>query len=66
VFLYAGDDGDLRELSTTFAPSLSDLQSAFRELAGTRSDESQVLVLRFSDAPRPSVRSRRRRRPRIS
>jgi molybdopterin/thiamine biosynthesis adenylyltransferase len=60
VFLYAHDHNDLQDLSPPFAPTLSGLQRDFRELAGTGADESQVLVLRLSDAPRPSVRSRRR------
>jgi molybdopterin/thiamine biosynthesis adenylyltransferase len=61
VFLYAHDDADLAELSETFAPSLRRLRSEFRELFDTGPDQSQVLVLRFSDAPKPSVRSRRTR-----
>ncbi|MBV8927823.1 MAG: Rv1355c family protein [Mycobacteriaceae bacterium] len=59
-FLYAHGDEDLRELSPPFAGELAALQSAFRTLAGARPDESQVLVLRLSHAPPPSVRSRRR------
>jgi hypothetical protein len=60
VFLYAHDDDDLRELSPGFAPALRDLQMNFRRLARTRDDESQVLVLRFSEAPETTVRSNRR------
>jgi hypothetical protein len=60
AFLYAGDDEDLRELSPAFAGDLADLQYNFRKLANTKAGESQVLVFRFSRAPRPSVRSRRR------
>ncbi|PXX07379.1 Rv1355c family protein [Mycolicibacterium moriokaense] len=60
AFLYAHDDEDLRELSPAFADDLGDLQYNFRKLADTEANESQVLVLRFSRAPRPSVSSRRR------
>jgi hypothetical protein len=66
AFLYAHGDDDLRELSTPFAGHLRDLQYNFRKLANTEANESQVLVLRFSRAPRPSVRSRRRRQHRAS
>jgi hypothetical protein len=59
-FLYAHDDEDLRVLSPAFAGELQDLQYNFRKLANTAAGESQVLVLRFSRAPRPSVASRRR------
>ena len=60
AFLYAHDDEDLRELSPAFAGELRDLQYNFRKLANTEATESQVLVLRFSRARRPSVASRRR------
>jgi molybdopterin/thiamine biosynthesis adenylyltransferase len=60
AFLYAHDDEDLRDLSPAFAEDLGDLQYNFRKLADTEADESQVLVLRFCRAPRPSVASRRR------
>jgi molybdopterin/thiamine biosynthesis adenylyltransferase len=60
VFLYAHHDDELRDLSPSFAATLRRLQSDFRKLANTKEDESQVLVLRFSDAPPTSVRSRRR------
>ena len=66
AFLYAHDDEDLRELSPAFAEDLGDLQYNFRKLADTEAGEPQVLVLRFSRAPRPSVRSRRRGLPRVS
>jgi len=62
AFLYAHNDEDLRGLSHVYAGSLRHLQFAFHELAGTQPDEAQVLVLRFSDAPRTSLRSRRRSR----
>ena len=60
VFLYAHGDEDLHELSPAFAGELRDLQYTFRKLANTEAYESQVLVFRFSRAPRPSVASRRR------
>jgi hypothetical protein len=66
AFLYAHNDEDLRELSPAFAGELRDLQYNFRKLAGTEATESQVLVLRFSRAPRPSVASRRRGLHRVS
>jgi hypothetical protein len=65
-FLYAHGDEDLRELSPAFAGDLGDLQYNFRKLANTGASESQVLVLRFSRAPRPSVGSRRRGLHRVS
>jgi molybdopterin/thiamine biosynthesis adenylyltransferase len=66
AFLYAHDDADLRELSPAFAKDLGELQYNFRKLANTETTESQVLVLRFCRAPRPSVPSRRRGLPRVS
>jgi hypothetical protein len=66
AFLYAHDDEDLRDLSPAFADDLGDLQYNFRKLADTEPEESQVLVLRFCRAPRPSVASRRRGRHRVS
>ncbi|MFG1929277.1 Rv1355c family protein [Mycobacterium sp. NPDC048908] len=59
-FLYARTDEDLRALSPGFAGELHDLQYNFGKLANTAAGESQVLVLRFSRAPQPSVTSRRR------
>ncbi|MDT7795247.1 MAG: hypothetical protein QOD59_4688 [Mycobacterium sp.] len=66
AFLYAHDDEDLRELSPAFAEDLGDLQYTFRKLADTEVGDSQVLVLRFSRAPRPTVGSRRRGLHRVS
>lgn len=60
VFLHALFPGELVELSPSFGTALQSLQADFRELAGTKEDESQVLVLRFTHARRASVRSRRR------
>lgn len=62
VFLYAHDERELTELSPAFAEELGELQLRFRALTGTGADESEALVLRFSIAPRPAMRSRRRRR----
>jgi molybdopterin/thiamine biosynthesis adenylyltransferase len=61
VFLHAVHRDELSELSPSFATTLGRLQSAFRELAGTQSDESHVLILRFAHADPGSIRSRRRR-----
>jgi hypothetical protein len=60
VFLYAHNDDERHDLSPEFAASLRTLQSEFRTLTHTKENESQVLVLRFSEAPPPTVRSRRR------
>ena len=60
VFLHAINRDELSELSPFFVPDLVGLQSAFRKLAGTRSDESLVLILRFAHAGPGSTRSRRR------
>lgn len=60
LFLYAHNQEELRLLSAPFTPLLYRLQRDFRELAGTRPDESQVIMLKFSQAPPASVRSRRR------
>ncbi|WP_193043653.1 Rv1355c family protein [Mycolicibacterium baixiangningiae] len=61
VFLYAHDERELAELSPAFARELGELQHRFRALTGTGADESEALVLRFSIASRPAMRSRRRR-----
>ncbi|MDQ2637320.1 MAG: hypothetical protein M3Y83_10630, partial [Actinomycetota bacterium] len=60
VFLYALDSEDLQGLSPAFIEELAELQYTFRRLANTGPEESQALILRFADVPRPSVRSRRR------
>jgi molybdopterin/thiamine biosynthesis adenylyltransferase len=59
VFLYAQSRADLDELSPPFADELAQLQSELRRLAGTPTDESIVLVLRFAVGPPASVQSRR-------
>lgn len=63
VFLHAVHANELDELSPAFAADLRRLQSDFRTVAGTRSDEAQVLVMRFVHASAPSQISRRRRSP---
>jgi molybdopterin/thiamine biosynthesis adenylyltransferase len=63
VFLYAHDGTDLADLSATFAEELHGLQTAFHRLAGTVGLR-HALVLRLSDAPQPSTRSRREAYPR--
>ncbi len=60
LFLYAHTPEELRELSACFAPLLERLQHAFRKLAGTAANESQVTMLKLCEAPPASVRSRRR------
>lgn len=60
VFLYARTEQELVELAPTFAESLGQLQSEFRTLTRNDPAQSQVLVLRLSHAPPPSVTSRRR------
>jgi molybdopterin/thiamine biosynthesis adenylyltransferase len=66
AFLYAHSDEDLNELSAAFAGQLHDLQYNFCKLVNTEASESQVLVLRFSRAPHPTVGSRRRALDRVS
>lgn len=60
VFLHAVYPSELDEMSPAFAGDLRRLQSDFRAVAGTRSDEAQVLVMRFAHAGAPSQISRRR------
>jgi molybdopterin/thiamine biosynthesis adenylyltransferase len=59
VFLYARDDKDLSELSTSFADELGKLQQEFRGLVRTPAGTSPVLLLRFAVGDPASVRSRR-------
>jgi hypothetical protein len=65
MFLHAVHRHELSETSPFFAPDLIDLQSQFKQLAGMRSDESLVLILRLAHAGPASTRSRSRpiRRP---
>jgi molybdopterin/thiamine biosynthesis adenylyltransferase len=63
VFLHAVHASEVDELSPAFAADLRRLQSDFRAVAGTRSDEAQVLVMRFAHAGTPSHISRRRQSP---
>jgi molybdopterin/thiamine biosynthesis adenylyltransferase len=60
VFLYARDDADFRALSPRFADVLADLQYNFRQLVSAHGADSLALALRLSEAPSPSVISRRR------
>lgn len=60
VFLYAHTRDELRTLSEEFARPLHDLRSDLRSLADVGPDESTVLLLRLTDAPPATVRSRRR------
>lgn len=60
AFLYARTGAELRDLSSGFAIPLQRLQCAFHSLTHTRADEAPVVLLRFSYAPAPSVRSLRR------
>jgi hypothetical protein len=66
VFLHAVHGHELRELSAPFAQELVSLQSTFRQLAATKSGESQVLVLKLAHAGSTSVRSRRRTLAQVS
>lgn len=59
-FLYTLDAQDRRRVSPAFADDLGRLQYDFQQLAGNGPAESQALILRFTYAPRASVRSRRR------
>lgn len=59
VFLYARDRTEFDELSPQFADELIALQRDFRALAGTPSDRSAALILRFTAGPPASVPSRR-------
>ena len=63
VFLYAHDSAELADLSATFAEELHGLQTAFHRLAGTVGLR-HALVLRLSEAPQSSTRSRREAYPR--
>jgi molybdopterin/thiamine biosynthesis adenylyltransferase len=60
VFLHAIHRHELFELAPLFTSDLLDLQAAFRELSGMRSDESLALILRMAHAGPGSTRSRRR------
>ena len=64
AFLYAHDDNELVSLTPAFPGELRSLQYTFRKLIGAGPQEAQALVLRFTKAPPPSVRSRRQCPPR--
>ncbi|HEY5843556.1 MAG TPA: Rv1355c family protein [Mycobacterium sp.] len=59
MFVHAREDSDLRTLSDKFASTLGDLQRQFADVCGLRPDDVPVIVLRFTQAPAASVRSRR-------
>ena len=59
MFVHAREDSDLRTLSDKFASTLGDLQRQFADVSGLRPDDVPVIVLRFTQAPAASVRSRR-------
>ncbi|CAA0137365.1 Uncharacterised protein [Mycolicibacterium vanbaalenii] len=59
VFLHARDAADLKELSAPFAEELGQLQRDFLRLTATDPGDAVVLVLRLTEAPPPSVPSRR-------
>jgi molybdopterin/thiamine biosynthesis adenylyltransferase len=68
MFVHAREDSDLRTLSEVFAATLGDLQKRFADVCGLGTDDVPVIVLRFTQAPAASVRSRRsegRIRPRL-
>ncbi len=60
MFVHAREYTDLVTLSAEFAPDLRDLQRRFEGLVGLTAGEAPVIVLRFTEAPAASVRSRRR------
>jgi hypothetical protein len=64
AFLYTHDDREIDALAPAFADELRSLQYTFRKLIGAGPQEAQALVLRFTEAPPPSVRSRRQHPPR--
>jgi hypothetical protein len=60
VFLHAHDHAELMTVSEPFAAPLARLREAFGELSDCRPCDALILVLRFTEAPPTSVRSRRR------
>lgn len=59
VFLYADNRTDFERLSPQFGAELMQLERDFRSLARMPSEESAVLLLRFTAGPPASVASRR-------
>lgn len=59
AFLYARTPSELAEVSSPYRDALSELRSAFREVAGVGPGDEMVLILRLAKADRASVRSRR-------
>lgn len=60
AFLYAHEDHDLHVLAPAYDQQLKSLQYTLRMLTKTAPEEAQALVLRITQAPRPSLRSRRK------
>lgn len=59
VFLFARQSAELYAVSPGFADTLTSLQGSFLDLLGVPDQETVALVLRLSNAPDASVRSRR-------
>lgn len=60
VFLHAHDDAELTTVSEPFAGPLARLRQGFSDLSDCKPCDALILVLRFTEAPPASVRSRRR------
>ncbi|MGW0157910.1 Rv1355c family protein [Mycobacterium sp. NPDC003323] len=60
AFLYAHDDHELAQLAPAYSEELGRLQYTLRRLTGSPPEEAQALVLKITEAPGPSLRSRRR------
>ncbi|MEZ0341242.1 Rv1355c family protein [Mycobacterium sp. pV006] len=60
AFLYAHTDEEVAALSPPFAAELMELGSRFRHATGTNAQHGLCLLLRLTEAPPTSVRSRRR------
>ena len=61
LFVHAQTGNDRRALSPLFADTVDTLAHEFNDLVAARADHSMIIVLRFSRAAPPTVRSRRRR-----
>ena len=60
LFVHAQTGNDRRALSPLFADTVDTLAHEFNDLVAARADHSMIIVLRFSRAAPPTVRSRRR------
>ena len=60
LFVHAQSGNDRRALSPEFADTVDTLAHEFNDLVAARADHSMIIVLRFSRAAPPTVRSRRR------